>query len=158
MKTQRKPARVRQRVVAAQVGPAVLRRAPPPLIRRTLQHNVYDYLRDGLATGDFSPGQRLTIRGVAELIGTSIMPVREAFRRLTSEGALEPLATGATRVPTFDLIRLQDLTEIRLTVEGLAARLAAQRISADEFRSLEHCNQEVLWALERRDIAAEVKA
>lgn len=127
-------------------------------MRRTLQDNVYDYLREALMAGQFNPGDRLTVRGVAAATGTSIMPVREAFRRLTSEGALEPLATGATRVPTFDLIRLQDLTEIRLTVEGLAARLAAQRISAVEFRSLEHCNQEVLWALDRRDIAAEVKA
>src|SRR5690242_8029537 len=60
-----------------------LRPMPPPLIRRTLQHNVYDYLRESLATGELAPGQRLTIRDVAERIGTSIMPVREAFRRLT---------------------------------------------------------------------------
>lgn len=130
----------------------------PHLVRRTLQDNVYEYLREALMAGQLTPGERLTVRGVAASTGTSIMPVREAFRRLTSEGALEPLATGATRVPTFDLSRLQDLTEIRLTVEGLATRLAAQRISAEEFRSLEHCDREVQWALERRDVAAEVKA
>jgi DNA-binding GntR family transcriptional regulator len=108
--------------------------------------------------GQFTPGERLTVRGVASATGTSVMPVREAFRRLTSEGALEPLASGAIRVPTFDLRRLQDLTEIRLTVEGLAARLAAQRIRGAEFQALERCNEEVQRALDRRDIAAEAKA
>jgi DNA-binding GntR family transcriptional regulator len=130
----------------------------PQLVRRTLQDNVYEYLREALMGGQFTPGERLTVRGVAAATGTSIMPVREAFRRLTSEGALEPLATGAIRVPTFDLLKLQDLTQIRLTVEGLAARLAAQRISGEEFRALEHCDQEVQWALDRRDVAAEIRA
>src|SRR6185437_15138287 len=115
---------------------AALGRAPPPLIRRTLQHNVYDYLRDSLATGELGPGERLTIRGVAERIGTSIMPVREAFRRLTSEGALEPLSSGATRVPVLDFKKLQDLFEIRLSVEGLAARLAANRITESQITAL----------------------
>lgn len=131
---------------------------PPRLVRRTLQDNVYDYLREALMVGQLTPGERLTVRGVAAATGTSIMPVREAFRRLTSEGALEPQATGATRVPIFDLTRLKDLTEIRMTVEGLAARLAAQRITEEEFRGLERCNQEVQWALDRRDTAGEVKA
>ena len=137
---------------------AALPATRPQLVRRTLQDNVYDYLREALMAGQLAPGERLTVRGVAAATGTSIMPVREAFRRLTSEGALEPLATGAIRVPTLNLARLKDLTDIRLTVEGLAARLAAQRISAEQFHSLVHCDQEVQWALERRDIGAEVKA
>src|SRR5882672_1471791 len=54
----------------------------PRLLRRTLQHNVYDYLREALMSGEYSPGEHLTVRGVAAAIGTSAMPVREAFRRL----------------------------------------------------------------------------
>jgi DNA-binding GntR family transcriptional regulator len=158
MKTQRKPPAALQRAVAAQASPAVLRRVPPPLIRRTLQHNVYDYLRDGLATGDFSPGQRLTIRGVAEQIGTSIMPVREAFRRLTSEGALEPLSSGATRVPILDFAKLQDLFEIRLMVEGLAARRAATKMTDAEYDLLVDANEELQKATRLDDITAEAKA
>jgi DNA-binding GntR family transcriptional regulator len=131
---------------------------PPRLVRRTLQDNVYDYLREGLMTGEFGPGEHLTVRGVAAAIGTSVMPVREAFRRLTSEGALEPLSTGATRVPVFDLLKLQDLTEIRLTVEGLAARRAATRMTAEEFSALEQCNLEVQRAVDTGSVAAEAKA
>jgi DNA-binding GntR family transcriptional regulator len=143
-------------------GPAQTRipvqRVPPTLTRRTLQHNVYDYLREGLTTGVFSPGERLTIRGIAEQIGTSIMPVREAFRRLTSEGALEPLSSGATRVPVLDLEKLQDLFEIRLSVEGLAVRLAAARISEAELEMLAEANEQLLRVSRSEDIAAQSKA
>src|SRR5579864_1017285 len=69
------------------------------LSRRTLQDNVYEYVRESLMGGQYAPGDRLTAREVASALGTSVMPVREAFRRLTSEGALEPQSTGATRVP-----------------------------------------------------------
>jgi DNA-binding GntR family transcriptional regulator len=91
-------------------------------------------------------------------MGTSVMPVREALRRLTSEGALEPLSTGATRVPVFDLPKLQDLTEIRLCVESLAVRRAAHRITSEEFQALEQCNLEVQHAIDSNDLAAEAKA
>src|ERR1700678_2282994 len=109
-------------------------------------------------TGELGPGGRLTVRGIPAAIGTSVMPVREAFRRLTSEGALEPLSTGATRVPVFDLVKLQDLTEIRLTVEGLAARRAASRMTAEEFSALEQCDREVKRSIETGSVAAEAKA
>jgi DNA-binding GntR family transcriptional regulator len=132
-------------------------RAPIRLVRRTLQDNVYDYLREALMAGQYAPGERLTARGVAAALGTSVMPVREAFRRLTSEGALEPLSTGATRVPIFDLRKLQDLTEIRLTVEGLAARRAAQRITDQELEEIEQLNAELLRAAVRNDRGAEAR-
>jgi DNA-binding GntR family transcriptional regulator len=130
----------------------------PPLLRRKLQDNVYDYLREGLMTGRFGPGEHLTVRGVAAETGTSVMPVREAFRRMTTEGALEPLSTGATRVPVFDLLKLQDLTEIRLNVEGLAARRAATRMTPMELVELDRCNADVRLAVESGDTEAEAKA
>ena len=135
--------------------PAHLR---PRLIRRTLQHNVYDFLREGLMSGEFAPGERLTVRGVAEKIGTSVMPVREALKRLTSEGALEPMSTGATRVPVLDEEKLRELLEIRLMVEGLATRRAASRISDQEYEAIHSANAEVLRAARAGDVTAEVRA
>ena len=132
--------------------------ARPRMVRRTLQDNVYEYLREALMTGEYPPGQRLTVRGVAAEMGTSVMPVREAFRRLGSEGALEPLSSGAIRVPVYDFAKLQDLTEIRLTVEGLAARRAAKHMKAEEFDALESCTVEIERAVARADFAAEAKA
>jgi DNA-binding GntR family transcriptional regulator len=130
----------------------------PRLVRRTLQHNVYDFLREGLMSGRFAPGERLTVRGVAAWIGTSVMPVREAFRRLTTEGALEPLSSGATRVPVLDFVKLQDLMEIRVTVEGLAARRAATRVTEAEYQDLCAINEAVLKAAARRDQTNEAHA
>jgi DNA-binding GntR family transcriptional regulator len=86
------------------------------------------------------------------------MPVREAFKRLTSEGALEPMSTGATRVPVFDLEKLQDLLEIRLMVEGFATRRAATRISEQEYEAIHAANAEVLRAARAGDVAAEARA
>jgi DNA-binding GntR family transcriptional regulator len=109
-------------------------------------------------SGEFAPGDRLTVRGIAERMGTSVMPVREALRRLTAAGALEPLSTGATRVPVLDFGRLQDIMEIRATMEGLAARRAAERITENEFRRLIEVNNEVMEAARSGDVAVEVRA
>lgn len=109
-------------------------------------------------TGQYSPGQRLTVRGVAAEIGTSVMPVREAFARMVSEGALEPLSTGAIRVPVFDAAKLQGLTEIRVMIEGLAARRAATRMTAADFEALERCDREVQRVVKSGNLAAETVA
>lgn len=108
--------------------------------------------------GEFAPGDRLTVRQVAELTQTSVMPVREAFRRLTSEGALEPMASGATRVPTIDAPEFEEITAVRLSNEGLAARLAAGRISPAEIEDLETAHDRVVAAVKKKDVHAEAQA
>ena len=128
------------------------------LTRRTLQDNVYDNLRKSLMSGSLPPGTRLTVRGIGERMGTSAMPVREAFRRLTSEGALEPLSTGETRVPVLSVEQIIEITDIRLEVEGLATRRAAERITDEQLAALESANTEMLAAIRARDAAAEAQA
>ena len=56
---------------------------------RTQQERVYARLREAILSGQFMPGRPVTLRGVAEILGESPMPVREALRRLTAERALE---------------------------------------------------------------------
>jgi DNA-binding GntR family transcriptional regulator len=98
------------------------------------------------------------VRGVAAQMGTSVMPVREALRRLTSEGALEFLSTGFTQVPVLDVSKLQELTEIRLVVEGLAAHRAALRVTKSELEAIEAANSEVSRASREGNIAAVARA
>lgn len=129
-----------------------------PIVRHTLKDEVYARIRDALMSGEFAPGERLTVRQVAELTQTSVMPVREAFRRLTSEGALEPMASGATRVPTVDAAEFEEITAVRLSTEGLAARLAAGRISAEEIEDLEAAHNKVVAAVKQKDVHAEAQA
>ena len=70
--------------------------ARKPISRENLSTQLYGNLRTALMDGQYAPGQRLTISGVAEEYGTSITPVREAVFRLVSERALEMRAAVAT--------------------------------------------------------------
>lgn len=131
---------------------------PVTLMRRTLQDSVYLNLRLALMSGEFTPGQRLTAREIAESRGTSAMPVREAFRQLIAQGALEPLSTGATRVPIMDSGKIADVMEIRLQVEDLAVRRTATRITEEQLRELTLVNDEMAAAQRRQDPKEEARA
>lgn len=84
-------------------------------------------LREMLLRGDFTAGQRLTEMALAALLGASRTPVRHALNRLAHEGLLEALTAGGFSVRRFTLADIWDAIEIRGTLEGIAARLAAQR-------------------------------
>jgi len=97
------------------------------LERVTLGERVHAELRDLLMSGELAPGQKMSLRSVAETLGVSMMPVREAVARLVSDGALEVLPNRAVRVPLMTLSRFRELTAVRLAVEGFAAEEAARR-------------------------------
>jgi DNA-binding GntR family transcriptional regulator len=105
------------------------RRADPAnfemLDRETLGDQVYAQLSELLVSGRLAPGDQLSLRAVAANLGVSIMPVRAAVNRLTSDGALEVTPNRAVRVPPMSEERFCDLTRIRIEVEGFAAAEAA---------------------------------
>lgn len=101
--------------------------APPARI--TLGTQVYDALRDLLIAGELAPGERLSLRTVAERLGTSMMPAREAVSRLVADEALEVLPNRAVRVPVITLQKFRELTRVRIAVEGFAAAEAARAVS-----------------------------
>jgi DNA-binding GntR family transcriptional regulator len=102
------------------------------LERVTLGERVYAELRELLMSGELAPGQKMSLRTVAETLGVSMMPVREAVTRLVSDQALEVLPNRAVRVPLMTLARFRELTTVRLAVEGFAAEEAARRRSAED--------------------------
>jgi DNA-binding GntR family transcriptional regulator len=94
---------------------------------------VYERIRDALTSGDMLPGQRLVIRDLAQMLGTSVMPVREALRRLEAENAVELSGGGRTlAVPTLSADQYEELSLIRTELEGRAAYEAAQRVTKEE--------------------------
>lgn len=99
-----------------------------PVGRETVQDRVYSELRRALIGGLFEPSQVLTIRGLADALVTSTMPVREALGRLITEKALEALPNRSVRVPPITLERLDDLLRARILIEGEAIALAATRM------------------------------
>ncbi len=98
---------------------------------------VYDQLRDALSSGEMMPGQRLVIRDLADMLGTSVMPVREALRRLEAENALEAVGGRTLSVPILSADEYEELCLIRAELEGMAAYEAATRITPEELAEAE---------------------
>lgn len=107
----------------------------------SLSLRVYQVLRTGLLEGEYGPGQRMILQDLADVIGTSITPVREACLRLVSEGALEHKSGRFAQVPDLTKDRYRSVILVRAPLEGLAARLAAERISQQELQTLSEVNE-----------------
>jgi len=105
--------------------------------KENLSSRVYSEIRNALIDGQFEPGERLTISRVAEEMGVSITPVREAIFRLVSEGALEMKAATAVNVPILTSKHLREIQLIRHHLEGAAAERAAVRITPAQLAELE---------------------
>ncbi|WP_175946222.1 GntR family transcriptional regulator [Burkholderia pyrrocinia] len=123
-----------------------------------LRERVYDELANALRAGRFAPATMVTIRGLAEMLGTSTMPVREAVSRLVTERALEMLPNRTLRVPIISPDKLDELIDIRANVEGHAAALAAQRMTPAEFSRIKAANEAYGHALDAGDMVAAVAA
>src|SRR5215212_2541973 len=98
-----------------------------PLERQTLGERAYAKLADLLISGRLAPGEKLSLRTVADVLGVSIMPVREAVSRLVADKALEVTPNRAVRVPLMSAGQFRDLTKVRIAIEGHAAAQAAER-------------------------------
>ncbi len=134
-------------------GPAVSR-----LTNVALRERAYTELANALRAGRFSPGSPVTIRGLAALLGTSTMPVREAVSRLVTEGALELLSNRTLRVPDVSMERLDDLIDTRATLEGRAAWLAAERMTQADFSLIKAAAEDYSHAVDAGDVPAAVAA
>lgn len=112
-------------------------RPPAPIARPpTVAGEVHRRLRQQLLLGAWPPGTRLREAELAERFGVSRTPVREAVRRLLQEGLLETRPTQGVRVRRPDLRAALDAYDVRERLEGMAARLAAERASAPQRRAL----------------------
>jgi DNA-binding GntR family transcriptional regulator len=89
-----------------------------------LREEVYAALRDAFTRGEFAPGAVLNLRGLAEQLGTSMTPVREAVRRLVAEGALIDTPSRTLQVPSFDQERMLDLKRARVGMETMVLGIA----------------------------------
>jgi DNA-binding GntR family transcriptional regulator len=103
-----------------------------PLDRQTLGERAYAQLAELLISGRLAPGEKLSLRKAAEVLGVSIMPVREAVSRLVADKALEVAANRAVRVPVMSSRQFRDLTKVRIAIEGHAAAEAALHRGDDD--------------------------
>ena len=96
-------------------------------------------LRELILNGELKTGERMSELALVERLGVSRTPVRAALVRLEQEGLLQPIATGGFVVSSFNERDIHAAIEIRGTLEGLAARLAAERgVPETELGQLKH--------------------
>ncbi|MBW8638031.1 GntR family transcriptional regulator [Hoeflea sp. WL0058] len=104
--------------------------------RTTLQDQIYRQLRQRIMSGFYLPGQSLSLRSVAEAVGASVMPVRDALRRLETENALVAGHNRALEIPRLDRASLREIGQMRIALEGLAVERAAASIGSDDIETL----------------------
>ena len=96
-----------------------------------LEDAAYENMREALMEGRFKPGQTFTIRGLAQVFGTSVMPVRDALKRLVAERALTLLPNRSVILPLMSRERFQEILQIRLSLETMITERAALLIGPD---------------------------
>ena len=113
---------------------------------KPLRELVFDALREAILSGTLKPGDRLMEVQLAEEMGVSRTPVREAIRKLELEGLVVMVPRKGAYVSGLSLKDAADLFEIRQSLEGLAASLAAERITDEEIKMLEDSFKQLVEA------------
>lgn len=128
------------------------------LSKESLGSAIYDRISQELVRGKMRPNQKVTIRGLAEALGTSSTPVRDAVQRLLQDDALEQRSMRDVRVPVPGLAQYTEIASIRSELEGLAAARAAEMATEKQITALRRLverNEEAMQA-RRWSAAAEL--
>ncbi|MCQ9618143.1 GntR family transcriptional regulator [Paenalcaligenes niemegkensis] len=134
--------------------------SPPPVTATAftaLKHEnmgalVYQTISLALIEGRLRPDERLRIRELAEEMGTSVTPVRDAILRLVQDGALTMRSARDIRVSQVTLEEYLEIRDIRLELEGMAAARAAEKATDADIQRLEALIQENEDALQAGDV------
>ena len=102
-----------------------------------LREVVCETLREAIRSGVLKPGERLMEIQLADELGVSRTPVREAMRKLELEGYVIMLPRRGTYVANISIRDINEVFEIRTTLDALASGLAAERITEEELEQLE---------------------
>ena len=94
---------------------------------KTIRRRIYEYLREQLLNGEIPPRQHLIEAKIAKEIGTSRTPVREALHSLELEGLIESIPRVGYVVKSISEQEVEEICEIRMAIEGVAARWAMEK-------------------------------
>ncbi len=126
--------------------------------QRPLREIISAEIRSRIFSGVFPPGTRLVERSLADELGVSRFPVREALRILHKEGLVEHLPTRGIVVRKPGRAEVEEIFDIRESLEALAARLAARRVASGTPSSLREHVTAARRALEAGDLKAAAEA
>jgi DNA-binding GntR family transcriptional regulator len=125
---------------------------------KPLRDIVFETLREAIIEGVLNPGERLMEVQLAEEMGVSRTPVREAIRKLELEGFVVMLARKGAYVADISTKDIADVFEIRAGLESLACQLAAERITDEELDELQVLLVKVVDNAEQGDVEAFIEA
>ena len=123
-----------------------------------LREVVFETLRDAIRKGILKPGERLMEIHLAEQLGVSRTPVREAIRKLELEGYVIMMPRRGTYVSNLSIKDINEVFEIRTSLDSLASGLAAERITDDELEQLQRLLVIIGEAIKERDMDKIVEA
>ncbi|MFK7761937.1 MAG: GntR family transcriptional regulator [Roseobacter sp.] len=115
---------------------------------------VYAQLRDQVLFGELAPGQAVTIQGIAEALDAGMTPVREALRRLISDGALNMAGNRRVTVPEITENCIEELDFMRKQIEPELAARATPKMTKDLLADLEGEDNALNTAINRGDVRA----
>ena len=104
---------------------------------RTMHDLVFNTLMEEILSGQLKPGEKLNISEISERLGVSRTPVREALKQLMSVGLVENVPHRSPFVKKLSIEEIIELYYIRGALEGVASRLAAQRLTSEQIEELE---------------------
>jgi DNA-binding GntR family transcriptional regulator len=128
------------------------------LSKASLADRAYAALLDAIVGGELEPGRRLRDIELAEQLGVSRTPVREALRRLEDEGLVETERNAYTRVAPVRPDRIADAFPVVASLHGLATRLGVPALSKADLERMERFDVERTHALRRGDVLAAIAA
>ena len=116
-----------------------------------LRDVVFNTLRQAIITGEFAPGERLMEIALAERLGVSRTPVREAIRKLELEGLVVMIPRKGAEVAQITEKDLRDSLEVSCNLEELAVKLACERITGEGEEKLKLALEDFKQAVEKQD-------
>jgi DNA-binding GntR family transcriptional regulator len=126
-----------------------------PRVQRTLlRDTAYEVIRDAIVRADLPPGAVVSNAAVAEQLGLSRAPVRDALARLADEGLVETKPQSYTRVTPLVLKEVRDAAEVVRAMHELAARTAVPLLTAGHIEALRAANRRFAAATAAGDVDA----
>lgn len=116
-----------------------------------LRDVVFQTLRKAILTGDLKPGERLMEIHLAEKIGVSRTPIREAIRKLELEGLVTNIPRKGAMVAEISVKGLKDVLEVRRALDSFCAELACERITEEEKEALKKACESFEEAIKTKD-------
>jgi DNA-binding GntR family transcriptional regulator len=130
----------------------VSRSKTPPKNGISVRERTYNILKSEILSGRFSPGERLAEEHLADEMGVSRTPVREALHKLEHDGLIEPMGGRGFGIPRDSREEIEDLFDIRTVLEGYTLKLICERITDEQISMLEVIVAKADDALRRKRI------